>query len=69
MGTALGDALAKKGLVDQKRADEEATKLYEKREHRRREEEEDERRALDELGNASRQPLPAEWRRDTEDDR
>ncbi len=63
MGTALGDALARKGLVDQKRADEEEARIREERELRRAEAEEAERRSLEEAGKDGREPTPEEWLR------
>lgn len=61
MGTALGDALARKGLVDQKRADEEAVKVREKKEQHQREAKEAEQRALRERGDLDRSLPPPEW--------
>lgn len=63
MGTALGDALARKGLVGQKRADDEAAKIRKEKERKQAEAEEAERRSLEESGKADGAPTPEEWLR------
>ncbi len=65
MGTTLGDALVKKGLVDRKTAAEAARKAREERDARRREADEAERRAIEETGKPFDVGAETDWKEKT----